>query len=57
MRDRPHSEAVAEQLRADPAYAAELLAEIRRDGSPTELAIFLKQLTLTFGAYIPVLKA
>lgn len=39
MRDRPHSEAMPEQLRADPAYAAELLADVLRVGSPAELAI------------------
>jgi len=52
MRDRPHSEAVSEQLRADPAYAAELLAEIRRDGTPAELAILLRQLTRAFEAHL-----
>ena len=51
MRDRPHSEATSEQLRADPAYAAELLADVLREGSPAELAILLQQLTLAFGAH------
>lgn len=51
MRDRPHSEAMSEQLRADPAYAAELLADVLREGSPAELAILLQQLTLAFGAH------
>ena len=49
MRDRPHSEAMSEQLRADPAYAAELLADVLREGNPAELAILLQQLTLAFG--------
>lgn len=50
MRDRPHSEAVSEQLRADPVYAAELLADVLREGGPLELAILLQQLTLAFGS-------
>nr|WP_095067070.1 hypothetical protein [Pseudomonas sp. Irchel 3A18] len=49
MRDRPHSEAMSEALRADPAYAAELLTHVLRDGSPAELVILLKQLILAFG--------
>lgn len=49
MRDRPHSEAMSEVLRADPAYAAELLTHVLRDGSPAELVILLQQLTLAFG--------
>jgi len=51
MRDRSHNEAMSEQLRADPEYAAELLADVLREGSPAELAILLQQLTLAFGAH------
>lgn len=51
MRDRPHSEAMSEQFRADPAYAAELLVDLLREGSPAELAILLRQITLAFGAH------
>lgn len=51
MRDRPHSEAMSEQFRADPEYAAELLADVVREGNPAELAILLQQLTLAFGAH------
>lgn len=51
MRDRPHSEAMSEQLRADPEYAAELLADVLREGSPAELVILLQQLALAFGAH------
>ena len=51
MKDRPHSEAMSEQLRADPAYAAELLADVLREGNPAELAILLQQLTLAFGTH------
>ena len=51
MKDRSHSEAMSEQLRADPAYAAELLADVLREGSSAELAILLHQLVLAFGKY------
>ncbi|WP_074206677.1 MULTISPECIES: addiction module antidote protein [Gammaproteobacteria] len=44
MKDRPHSEAMAELFRSDPTYAAELLAEVRRDDNPAELAILLRQM-------------
>ncbi|MBB6115100.1 DNA-binding phage protein [Rahnella inusitata] len=45
MRDRSHDEAMSEQLRADPAYVAELIADVLRHGSPAELDIVLRQLT------------
>ncbi|WP_425603726.1 hypothetical protein [Stenotrophomonas capsici] len=36
---------MAEHFRADPTYAAELLAEVRRDGnSADELTILLRQM-------------
>ena len=44
MKDRSHDTAMAECFRADPLYAAELLAEVRRKGSPAELAILLRQM-------------
>ncbi|MEN0616646.1 addiction module antidote protein [Klebsiella indica] len=44
MKDRSHDAAMAEHFRADPTYAAELLAEVRRDGTPAELAILLRQM-------------
>ncbi|HCT2377596.1 TPA: addiction module antidote protein [Klebsiella pneumoniae] len=44
MKDRSHDTAIAEHFRADPTYAAELLAEVRRDGNPAELAILLRQM-------------
>lgn len=50
MKDRPHREAMAEYFRADPTYAAELLAEVRRDGNPDELAILLRQMDEVFGS-------
>jgi len=49
MTDRPHDEAMAELFCADPAYAAELLAEVRRNGDSTELAILLRQLGKVVG--------
>ncbi|HAI3085197.1 addiction module antidote protein [Pseudomonas aeruginosa] len=49
MKDRPHSEAMAEHFRADPTYAAELLAEVRREGDPAELAILLRQMATASG--------
>ncbi|EAR5731529.1 addiction module antidote protein [Salmonella enterica] len=44
MKDRSHDAVMAEYFRADPAYAVELLAEVRRDGDPAELAILLRQM-------------
>ena len=44
MKDRPHDVAMAEHFRAHPTYAAELLAEVRREGNPAELAILLRQM-------------
>ena len=35
---------MAEHFRAHPTYAAELLADVRRDGNPAELAILLRQM-------------
>ena len=45
MKDRSHDTVMAECFRADPHYAAELLAEVRREGNPAELAIRLRQMT------------
>lgn len=45
MKDRSHDEAMAELFRADPAYAAELLAELVRDGDAEELVILGRQLS------------
>ncbi|MGR6034989.1 MAG: hypothetical protein ACU4EQ_09445 [Candidatus Nitrosoglobus sp.] len=49
MKDRSHDTAMAEHFHADPTYAAELLAEVRRSGDPAELAILLRQMTAAFG--------
>ncbi|MHA6231115.1 transcriptional regulator [Pseudomonas fluorescens group sp. PF-69] len=49
MKDRPHDDAMAEQFHADPAYAAELLTEVRRNGDSAELAILLRQIAKVFG--------
>lgn len=49
MKDRPHDEAMAEQFHADPAYATELLTEVRCSGDSVEVAILLRQLAKAFG--------
>lgn len=50
MKDRSHNEAMAELFQADPEYAAELLAEVIRDGDADELAILERQLSAAFAA-------
>ncbi|MEI7107975.1 hypothetical protein WBW39_17190 [Pectobacterium versatile] len=45
MKDCSPDEAMAELFQADPSYAAELLAEVVRDGNPDELAIMERQLS------------
>ncbi len=45
MKDRNHDEAMAELFLADPPYAAELLAEVVRDGHTDEVAILERQLS------------
>lgn len=45
MRDRSHDEVMSEQLNTEPAYTAELIADVLRNGSPAELDIFLRQPT------------
>lgn len=49
MKDRSHDTAMAEHFRADPTYAAELLAEVRRNGDPAELAILQRQMAAASG--------
>ena len=44
MKDRTHDEAMAGALRADPAYAVELLNSILADGAGAELVIALRQM-------------
>ncbi|MBC3924909.1 hypothetical protein H8S66_18700 [Pseudomonas lurida] len=45
VKDRSHDEAMAELFRANPAYAAELLAEVVCDDDAEELAILERQLS------------
>ena len=52
MMNDSHSEVMAE-LQADPSYAAELLAEVIRDGDADELAILKRQLSAAFAASSP----
>ncbi|WP_442628259.1 transcriptional regulator [Pseudomonas ficuserectae] len=40
---------MADLFRLDPVYAAELLSEVRRNGDPAELTIFLRQMAEAFG--------
>lgn len=49
MRDRPHDEAMIAYFQARPAYAAALLAEIRRGGDPAEYSVLLRQLQRLVG--------
>lgn len=49
MRDRPHDEAMIAYFQARPAYAAALLAEVRRGGDPAECAVLLRQLQRVVG--------
>ncbi len=49
MNDRSHDEAMSELFREDPTYAAELLAAVRQDGTPAELAIMLRQMAYVLG--------
>jgi probable addiction module antidote protein len=49
MRDRTHDEAMAELLKADPAYAVDLLNAILEDGEQGELLIVLRQMAKAFG--------
>ncbi|ELQ11333.1 hypothetical protein A986_22035 [Pseudomonas fluorescens BRIP34879] len=49
MKERSHDEFMVENLHADPIYAAELLAYVRRDGDPGELAILLRHMAEAFG--------
>lgn len=48
MKDRGHDEAMSELFHADPLYAAELIAEIVRDGDADELVILERQLSAAF---------
>lgn len=44
MRDRSHDEAMTEIFLADPAYAAELLAEVCAEGAADEFLVLMRQL-------------
>ncbi|WP_282364103.1 hypothetical protein [Pseudomonas sp. PS01297] len=53
MKDRSHDEAMSELFQADPLYAAELRAEVVRDGNTDELAILERQLSAAFAVNSP----
>ena len=48
MKSRTHDQFMAEQINADPHYAAELLSEVRRNGDAAEVAILLRQMSRAF---------
>ncbi|MCQ4277753.1 hypothetical protein NA643_01510 [Pseudomonas stutzeri] len=48
MKDRSHDESMIELFKADPIYAAELLAEVVLNGNGDELAILERQLSAAF---------
>lgn len=48
MKDRRHDEAMADIFRADPSYAAELMAEVVRDANADGLAILKRQQSVAF---------
>ncbi len=49
MKSRPHDEAMVENFRANPEYAAILLMDVRRNGDSAEVDIVLRQLAEAFG--------
>jgi probable addiction module antidote protein len=49
MKDRAHDDAMADMLRADPAYAVQLINSILADGDQSELLIALRQMSKAFG--------
>lgn len=53
MKDRSHDEAMLELFQADPEYAAELLAEVIRDGDADEFSILERQLSAAVAASSP----
>lgn len=46
---RSHDDAVIEELREDPAYAAELLNAVLEDGDQQELMTTLRRISMAFG--------
>ena len=53
MKDRSHDEAMSELFQADPLNAAELRAEVVRDGNADELAILERLLSAAFAVISP----
>jgi len=49
MRDRNHDDAMADEVKEDPAYALELLNSILEGGEQGELLITLRQMAKAFG--------
>ena len=56
LKDRSHDEAMAEQFRDDPEFAAHYLDEILSEGDPADLLVALRQLAQAFGGLSSVAK-
>lgn len=49
MKDRSHDESMAELFRDDPAFAAEHLTQLLRDGEQGDVLVALRQIALAKG--------
>jgi hypothetical protein len=49
MKDRSHDEAMAELFQEDPAFAAEYIAQLQRDGEPGDSEAAQRQMALAQG--------
>lgn len=56
MRSRPHSDAMAELYRDDPAFALAVMNDILEDGDQAELLVVLRQMAQAFGGVQAVAK-
>ena len=56
MKDRDHDEAMAELFRDDPAFAAEYLSQILKNGEPAELLVALRQMAQARGGVRAIAK-
>ncbi len=55
MRDRSHDEAMAEWFREDPAFAAEYLNQLLKEGEPADLLVALRQMAQAHGGIVRTL--
>ena len=56
MKDRDHDEAMAELFRDDPAFAAEYLSQILKNGEPAKLLVALCQMAQARGGVRAIAK-